>query len=306
MRIAGKSKHTLNIWLSASGDTYLKNDSLLDYTFYNQSLVDKFPYYESFETGNGGWYAEGTNNSWQYGKVASPKIKQAYSGTKAWKTNLAGNYNVAEFSYLYSPCFNVASLYAPAMRFKMAMDIEDCGNTLCDGAYIEYSTDRVNWTKLDVKYSTVNWYNDTLHNVWTIENDTTWQTTYSPLPLGMKWVNFRYRFSSDLGAEKEGLALDDIELFDDIRLLKESNLLTISPNPTRDGKIAIEWTAKAGDDMSLVMFNSMGKEVYSVTATGNAGYNKTQIETPHFESGVYIVNMVIGSRRFTAKIVYLW
>jgi hypothetical protein len=186
------------------------------------------------------------------------------------------------------------------------MDIEDCGNTLCDGADLEYSTDRINWTKLDLKYITVNWYNDTSHNVWTKENDTTWNTTYSALPQGMQWVNFRFRFSSDLGAEKEGLAVDDIEVYDDVSLLKESNLLTISPNPTRDGKITVEWTAKAGDEMNIAMFNAMGKAVYSASATGNAGYNKTQIETPHFASGVYIVNMVIGSRRFTAKIVYLW
>ena len=37
------------------------------------------------------------NNSWEYGMPASNKINNAASGTKAWKTNLTGNYNDQKF-----------------------------------------------------------------------------------------------------------------------------------------------------------------------------------------------------------------
>lgn len=305
MNIAGRSRHYLNIWLSAAGDSYTKNDSLLDYTFTNQPLITA-PYLETFESGNGGWYTDGDKSSWEYGVPKSTKIKSAYSGTKVWKTNLSGNYNADELSYLYSPCYDIGILYYPAIRFKKAADIENCGGSLCDWADVQYSTDRINWTKLDIKHNGQTWYDDTTYHVWTKENDTNWKEVVSPLPQGLKSVNLRFRFFSDLGAEKEGLAIDNVELFDDISLAKENNLLSISPNPTRDGKLILAWTAKDGEDIKLSISNTMGREVYEASISSTTGYNKTTIETPHFSSGVYIVNIIIGNRRFANKIVYLW
>jgi hypothetical protein len=141
--------------------------------------------------------------------------------------------------------------------------------------------------------------------MWSEENHTDWHEAYLPLPKGLNTVAFRYLFFSDLGAEKEGIAIDDIEIFEDLALLKASNLLSISPNPTRDGKIIIEWTAKAGEELNVSIFNTIGKEVYQFSTTASDGYNKTVIETPHFSSGVYIVNIIIGDRKFSKKIVYL-
>lgn len=306
LKLSAPDKHIIDIWVAASGDTYLKNDSILGYRFSNQTLVNNYPYIENFEGGTGSWYAEGEKSTWAYGMPQSQKIHKANSGSKAWKTNLAGNYNAGEVSYLYSPCFDVSSLQNPAIRFKSAMDIENCGNVLCDGAYMEYSTDRLTWNKLNIKYNNTSWYNDTLYGIWSKENDTLWHALYTPLPVGLKSVNFRYVFMSDLGAEKEGMAVDDVELFEDIRLLKESNLLSISPNPTRDGRLTIEWTAKAGADFKLAMYNTIGNEVYTTSTTAVDGYNKTTIETPHFSSGVYVVYITIGTMRFSGKVVYTW
>src|SRR6185312_12273600 len=139
--IAMLGKHKLNIWLVSTGDTYHPNDSILNYHFRNEPLVDSFPYLQNFEAGDGYWYSGGINNSWQYGIPASANIHKAASGTKAWKTNLAGNYNNNERSYLYSPCFDISALGHPMLSFSMAMKIENCGATLCDAAYMEYSYD---------------------------------------------------------------------------------------------------------------------------------------------------------------------
>ena len=49
-----------------------------------------------------------------------PKINRAASGSKAWKTNLAGNYNDLEKSYLYSPCFDISGMTNPTLSFNVA------------------------------------------------------------------------------------------------------------------------------------------------------------------------------------------
>ena len=36
----------------------------------------------------------------------------------------------------------------PTLSFSIALDLEDCGGTFCDGAYIEYSADGITWTRL--------------------------------------------------------------------------------------------------------------------------------------------------------------
>ena len=98
-------KHTLSVWLAATGDTYLLNDSLLNYEFYNQPLIKTYPYLDDFEAGNGDWYANGINSTWAYGDIAAPNINKAASGVKGWKTNLTGIYSDDEQSYLYSSMF---------------------------------------------------------------------------------------------------------------------------------------------------------------------------------------------------------
>lgn len=205
--------HTLNAWLAVAGDTYLANDSLLGYTFRNQPLIASFPHLENFEVNDGFWYGEGNNSSWAYGTPASVKIDKAASGTKAWKTGIAGTYNDLETSYLYSPCYDIAALSNPMLSFSMAQDIENCGTTLCDGAHMEYSYDGVNWTKLGAAGQGTNWYNNAPFGVWNQENDTRWKVASIPLPASAQPIRFRFVFRSDPGANREGLAIDDIHVY---------------------------------------------------------------------------------------------
>ncbi|MFI5195560.1 MAG: S8 family serine peptidase [Chitinophagales bacterium] len=209
------STHTLNVWLKETGDTYTANDSLLNYRFRNSVIVTSFPYLENFEAGDGGYYSDGYNNSWQYGTPASPLINKAASGVKAWKTNLTGNYNNLEKSYLYSPCFDISQLANPMLSFSAAMDIENCGNTLCDEGYIEYTFDGVTWAKLGIAGQGTNWYDSTF-NVWNTIGFTRWHVASIPLPQppAGQTIHFRFVMSADPGATYEGIAVDDIHIFD--------------------------------------------------------------------------------------------
>ncbi len=215
LNVAPGSTHVLSVWLSEAGDSYAPNDSILNYSFRNSDIISTFPYLENFESGDGGYFSAGIKNSWQYGTPASPKIHKAASGTKAWKTNLTGNYSNLETSYLYSPCFDISQLSNPMLSLSAAMDIENCGSTLCDQGYIEYTFDGVEWAKLGAAGQGTNWYDSTF-DIWNTEGFTRWHVASIPLPqppIGQT-IHFRFVLASDPGATFEGIAVDDIHIYD--------------------------------------------------------------------------------------------
>ena len=215
LSMAQGTTHNLNVWLSETGDSYLANDSIINYHFRNSQVVNSYPYLENFEAGDGGYYHDGYKDSWQYGTPASTNINKAASGTKAWKTNLSGNYSNLEVSYLYSPCFDLSGLTKPMLSFSMASDIENCGNTLCDAAYLEYSYDGINWTKLGASGQGTNWYDSTF-NIWNTKGFTRWHVAsiLLPQPGPGYTTHFRFVLAADPGVTYEGIAVDDIHIFD--------------------------------------------------------------------------------------------
>jgi len=215
LSMAEGTTHSLNVWLSETGDSYNANDSIINYHFRNSQIITSYPYLENFEAGDGGYYHDGYRDSWQYGTPASPKINKAASGNKAWKTNLTGDYSNLELSYLYSPCFDLSGLAKPMLSFSIASDIENCGNTLCDAGYIEYSYDGVNWAKLGTYGQGTNWYDSTF-DIWNTEGFTRWHVASILLPqTGPGYTtHFRFVLAADPGATFEGIAVDDIHIFD--------------------------------------------------------------------------------------------
>jgi hypothetical protein len=215
MSIAPGSSHNLNVWLVAPGDTYTPNDSITNFFFRNSLIVGAFPYLENFETGDGGYYSAGINNSWQYGTPSAFRINRAASGTKAWKTSLAGKYHNLEQSHLYTPCFDIASLQSPMLSFSAALDIENCGDQLCDEAFVEYSFDGTIWHKLGSAGLGTNWYDSTF-NVWNTTGFTRWHVASIGLPQPPVGQTIRFRFAlmSDPGVTFEGMAVDDVHIFD--------------------------------------------------------------------------------------------
>lgn len=209
--------HTLKVWVDLLSDTYKQNDTTTIVVF-NAPVISTFPYLQNFELNDGSWRAEGQNNSWEYGTPASNKINRAASGAKAWKTNLIGNYNDLEKSYLYSPCFNVTGMTKPMLSFSVALDIEDCGTNLCDGAYMEYSADGKNWLRLGANGVGTNWYNRnyTGNHVWSIQNYTRWHVATIPLPLSIDRLRLRFVLESDPFTAREGIAIDDIHIYDSV------------------------------------------------------------------------------------------
>ncbi|CAN7689521.1 cadherin-like beta sandwich domain-containing protein [Paenibacillus sp. LjRoot153] len=72
-------------------------------SFQNASILPSPAFFADFENNDGGFHTEGANSTWAYGTPDYSKGPEgAHSGTAVWGTNLTGNYNDEENSYLIS------------------------------------------------------------------------------------------------------------------------------------------------------------------------------------------------------------
>ncbi|MBS1933176.1 MAG: S8 family serine peptidase [Bacteroidetes bacterium] len=212
--------YNINAWVNYPGDNYNTNDSLLNINFQTTPSITSFPYLEGFESGPGYWYTNGINDSWQWGAPQKTIINRAANGTKAWVTNLTGNYNDNELSYLYSPCFDLSSLTQPVFSFSHIFQTED--DCDCDYHWAEYSTDDVNWVKLGAVGSGTNWYDNATRQAWQLSN-TKWHVSSYDVPSHATKVRFRIVMNSDPATNYEGIGIDDVHVFDKASVYSGAN-----------------------------------------------------------------------------------
>jgi hypothetical protein len=265
MDLSATGLHHLSAWVHAPNDSYALNDSVLDFSIRNQPVIDRFPYLQDFEQGEGFFYAEGTNSSWAYGKPVAPLIGHAASGEKAWKTNLSGSYNDLEASFLYSPCFDISQLQNPTLSFSLASDIEaPADGNIYDRAYVEYTTDGYNWEKLGAAGEGTNWYNNDSAQIWARPGETYWHVATIPLPQVSGNIALRFVLRSDQGAAYEGIALDDVHIYDLDKPISEAD--SFQP--------AISRLVPAGDEVLFSQNNEMA--VWLKNGSGSLGQTVVQ------------------------------
>ena len=66
---------------------------------------------------------------------------------------------------------------------------------MCDGAFMEYSTNGTDWYRLEIADSTkeyANWYNDTGYRIWSIQDFTNWHEATISLPRGGENLQLRF------------------------------------------------------------------------------------------------------------------
>lgn len=105
--------------------------------------INSYPYFESFETSNGGWTTGGAGSSWQLGTPAKTMISRAGDGTRCWVAGglTAGtSYSDGEQSWLQSPCFDFTNMQYPLLTMKLFWETEQ----QWDGASFQYSLDAGN------------------------------------------------------------------------------------------------------------------------------------------------------------------
>ncbi|MBS1536904.1 MAG: T9SS type A sorting domain-containing protein [Bacteroidetes bacterium] len=169
-----------------------------------------FPSYtEDFESSNGGWSASGTNSTWAWGTPVGNSITTAGSGTKCWKTNLNGNYNNSETSYMTSPIFDFSCLTAdPTLTFMIAHYLE----SNYDYGVVQLSTDGgTTWTTLGSTSSGgTNWYQTA--SGW--NGNRAWVTASHVLTgmAGKSSVMIRIRLTSDSSVAYGGIGIDLVNI----------------------------------------------------------------------------------------------
>lgn len=147
------------------------------------------------EADNGGFVVSGTAPSWAWGAPTSGPAA-AHSGANVWATNLAGDYNASEQSYITSPVIDLSAYVglAPTIAFWHWMDSES--NTWDWGAVQATNDGGLTWNTVYEKFGDV--------PAW----------TYKTVALDPSYAisNFQFRFSmvSDELFQYAGWYLDDI------------------------------------------------------------------------------------------------
>lgn len=222
--------YQLRAYTGANNDGDVTNDTT-GRLVRNFPVISTYPYLENFEGTANGWFSGGNSSSWALGTPSAAIITGAASGTKAWATNLTGNYNTGENSWVQSPCFDLSSpnLVSPELRFKLWYEVGQFDG----GANVQYSTNGgQTWTTLGNTTSGLqNWYNGaTITNSGTPAQpgwfgntgNTTFpgsggyiEVAHSLNALrGQSSVIFRVRFySATFATLRNGIAFDDFRVF---------------------------------------------------------------------------------------------
>jgi len=210
--------YTIAAFTELDGDMDTSNDTIL-YTVENILTVSTLPYFNNFEANVNGWSVDMddpnvSESSWEFGTPMNPNISSAASGVNAWVTNLTGDHNNGELSYILSPCMDFTTVTEdPVINFSINYDTE----TSFDGGWLEGSIDGgVSWTKIGAMGQGVNWYNFSnttqgLGDVWA-GNSNGWINAEITLEdyAGQGAVRFRFAFDSDGSISNDGIGIDDI------------------------------------------------------------------------------------------------
>lgn len=220
------------------------------------AVTTNTPYSEDFNSDNGGWTSGGINSSWQYGTPSSIVINRDSSATGtggAWKTNLTGNNNANERSFVISPCFDFSAASKPVI----SLDIWSNTPRGVDGAVLQYNIsgnleNESNWIVVGQVGSGINWYDQnnisskpgnqaSIDAGWTgDENSTTkyksWKRATFSLDaiVGEPQVNFRIAFAATVSGG-EGFAFDNFLIGERTRTVLIENFTNSS---SKAGQVA--------------------------------------------------------------------
>ncbi|WP_299884211.1 gliding motility-associated C-terminal domain-containing protein [uncultured Lacinutrix sp.] len=214
--------------------------------------ITTFPYSEDFEAGDGGWTADNTTaGTWALGAPTGGIINSAASGANAWVTNLTGTYNANESSTVTSPVFDFSALNAPGIEFSIWWNSEFSW----DGLVLQSSIDSgASWQNVGAVGDPNNWYTDGTINGnpggqqegWTGRNSSNngsgaWVVARHNL-IGLNTqanVILRFAFGSDGSVQDEGVAFDNITVFE-VSCPEPTNLTFVSAT---SASANITWTA---------------------------------------------------------------
>ena len=148
-----------------------------------------------FESSNGGFTISGSNPSWAWGSPTNGP-GSAHSGVNVWATNLGGNYNNSEDSFLTSPTLDLSAQAGNAITLSFWHWMQSESNTW-DWGGVQVSKDGgTSWTTVWEKFG----------------NALTWTPKSIQLDATYAVSNFafRFHFHSDSSVSYPGWYIDDV------------------------------------------------------------------------------------------------
>jgi hypothetical protein len=168
-------------------------------------------------------HAQSSDSSWDCG---TPTGGPPGNPTGVWATNLSGNYNDNESSFLQSPPLNLSECAGEGITMTLHHWYNfEGGPSRPDGAIVQISTDGTSWTKIDpfdgdlygagnigatyTPVSGTSGFNGNTNNNSNAWLESKWDlSNYS----GLSEVHLRFVFGSDSSVNRVGWYLDDLEL----------------------------------------------------------------------------------------------
>jgi len=251
------------------------------------------------------------NNVWQIGKPTTPNLNDVVSS--GYVTNPSGNYPDQTTSYLTSPCYNLANLNNPILKFKMAFDLEEHWDLI----HMEYSIDQGDSWEVLGTANDPNWYNSNrtpettgsdcfncIGAQWTGTSTTLKEYSYNLAPLNNEAViMFRYKFISDQAINFEGVVIDDFIIDASGTILAtddfEKGTFTIYPNPS---SAVFNIQRRNGNDeaMHLKVFDVTGKIIREEDHITDTNY---QLNMQSVSKGIYFIQLSIGNKKLLKKLI---
>jgi hypothetical protein len=208
LNLASKGNYNIKAYPTFSPDSNSLNDTTQ--ISIDNIIASNLPYSDGFEGTTLNWVSYGQNNSWAIGVPNGTFVDTAYTGTQLAVTNLNGNYNNSEISYLESPCINSSQ---PNRVLLLSFYLKYNSEVFYDKLIVEYTIDRgISWQKMTKGSLSQNWY----------ANNSSWsgasngwikvQNSLNSL-IAQNDIKFRFKMESDNSASREGFAIDKLELY---------------------------------------------------------------------------------------------
>lgn len=293
-------KHTITVEATTNNDAYSDNNTSHADFFINQSNnhpTQVIPFNSNVDE----WLIVGNNNVWE---ITNPSTTQLSAINQTGYTTIGNsNYPDNVTSYLVSPCYNIANINNPILKFDMAFDLEQDWDVL----YMEYSTDNgTNWNVLGTA-NDPNWYNSSfdgnqlpIGSQWTGTDTTLKEYSFNLNSLTNETnIIFRYTFLTDSYVNNEGVFIDNFVIEGQVLNQEENSISTIKiyPNPS-DRFIHIKSDIESMEDISII--DITGKLVYNKKSIHLLNYS---VDLKNLDNGIYSISIKTNNNVITKKII---
>ncbi|MEI7595562.1 MAG: T9SS type A sorting domain-containing protein [Bacteroidota bacterium] len=246
----------------------------------NLPVISAFPYNENFNVPTSNWFTYGIKSSWEYGQSTLGN-----NTSNIWATNLTGNYNGGELSYLQGPCFDVSTMTNPYFNFKYWVEFGE--GAASGGVDVEASTDGITWNPLNIlPYNLVS---------------TSWMTSSLSLNSVKTATKLQIRFvliSSVLGTQ-DGIFIDDVSITEGSLIGQDENsasVISVYPNPTSDNVFVNSSNEK------ITKIEIIGIDGKTIISKEINDFNAT-LNVENTDSGLYFLRISTTSRTQMSRFI---